>query len=119
MARTGSEANLKLIAGGYGGLRGWIEQVERMGELKRVNGASWDVEMGAITHMLTEHSHGTAPALLFDNIPGYPRGHRILGPGQVAISAPSQYAETMQGAHVTASTADRDASPDSRCFCRS
>ena len=50
LARTGSEANLKLIAGGYGGLRGWIEQVERMGELKRVNGASWDVEMGAITH---------------------------------------------------------------------
>src|SRR5437660_2722969 len=36
------------------------------------------------------------------------RGHRILGPGQVAISAPSQYAETMQGAHVTASTADRE-----------
>ena len=34
LARTGSEANLKLIEGGYGGLRGWIEQVERMGELQ-------------------------------------------------------------------------------------
>jgi glycyl-tRNA synthetase beta chain len=36
------------------------------------------------------------------------RGHRILGPDQVIISAPSQYAEIMQGAHVTASTADRE-----------
>ena len=32
-----------------------------MGELKRVNGASWDVEMGAITHMLTEHSTARRP----------------------------------------------------------
>jgi 4-hydroxy-3-polyprenylbenzoate decarboxylase len=73
-----SEVGLKLVQGGYGGLRGWIEQVERMGELKRVSGASWDAEMGAITHMLTEHSHGTAPALLFDDIPGYPKGYRTL-----------------------------------------
>src|SRR6185369_5049822 len=36
------------------------------------------------------------------------RGHRILGPEQVSIGAPSQYVETMQGAHVTAKTADRE-----------
>lgn len=36
------------------------------------------------------------------------RGHRILGPEQVSISAPSQYVEVMQGAHITASTADRE-----------
>jgi 3-octaprenyl-4-hydroxybenzoate carboxy-lyase len=73
-----SEAGLKLVQSGYGGLRGWISQVEQMGELVRVNGASWDAEMGAITHMLTEHSHGMAPALLFDEIPGYPKGYRTL-----------------------------------------
>jgi len=78
VARPGSEANLKLVRGGYGGLRGWIEQVEKMGELKRVSGASWDTEMGAVTHMLTEHSHGTAPALLFDDVPGFPKGFRTL-----------------------------------------
>jgi hypothetical protein len=33
----------------YGGLRGWIDNVDRLGELKRVSGAHWDVEMGAIT----------------------------------------------------------------------
>jgi glycyl-tRNA synthetase beta chain len=36
------------------------------------------------------------------------RGHRILGPEQVSISSPSEYAEIMQAAHVTASTADRE-----------
>ncbi|MGB9123807.1 MAG: glycine--tRNA ligase subunit beta, partial [Candidatus Angelobacter sp.] len=36
------------------------------------------------------------------------RGHRILGPAQVSIASPSQYAETMKGAHVTAISADRE-----------
>src|SRR6516164_6539249 len=50
------------VAGAYRGLRGWIDAVERLGELQRVSGAHWDIEMGAITHMLTEKSGGTAPA---------------------------------------------------------
>jgi glycyl-tRNA synthetase beta chain len=36
------------------------------------------------------------------------RGHRILGPMNVSIASPSQYAETMQSAHVTASGDDRE-----------
>src|SRR6202035_5035385 len=60
----------------YRGLRGWLDEVSRMGELLQVNGANWDVEMGAITHMLTEKSSGTAPAILFDEVPGYPKGYR-------------------------------------------
>jgi glycyl-tRNA synthetase beta chain len=36
------------------------------------------------------------------------RGHRILGPAQVPIGSPSQYAETMKDAHVTALSADRE-----------
>ena len=62
----------------YRGLRQWLEKVEGMGELLKVDGASWDAEMGAITHMLTEKSGGTAPAILFDNVPGYPSGFRTL-----------------------------------------
>jgi 4-hydroxy-3-polyprenylbenzoate decarboxylase len=62
----------------YRGLRNWIERVDKMGELVRVNGAHWDTEMGAITHMLTEKSQNTAPALLFDEVPGYPKGYRTL-----------------------------------------
>src|SRR3979409_2811904 len=62
----------------YAGLRGWLDQVQAMGELLHVNGAHWDTEMGAITHMLTEKSGGTAPAILFDEVPGYPKGFRTL-----------------------------------------
>src|SRR5215831_20114744 len=62
----------------YRGLRGWLDEVNRMGELLHVNGAHWDVEMGAITHMLTEKSGGTAPAILFDQVPGYKQGYRTL-----------------------------------------
>src|SRR5207248_4587743 len=36
------------------------------------------------------------------------RGHRILGPAQVAIASPSRYSETMQGAHVTVLSGDRE-----------
>ena len=71
MARTGGDAASKQRMQ-YRGLRGWLEQVDKMGELRKVDGAHWDVEMGAITHMLTETSRGSAPALLFDNVPGYP-----------------------------------------------
>jgi len=62
----------------YDGLRDWIEKVDGMGELLRVDKAHWDTEMGAITHMLTEKSHGDAPAILFDDVPGYPKGFRTL-----------------------------------------
>ena len=60
------------------GLRGWIDEVQRMGELLHVNGAHWDAEMGSITQMLTESSNNTAPAILFDEIPGYAKGFRTL-----------------------------------------
>src|SRR5580658_8912710 len=62
----------------YRGLRGWLDVVDKFGELERISGAHWDVEMGAITHMLTEKSRGQAPAILFDEAPGYPKGYRTL-----------------------------------------
>ena len=49
-----------------------------MGELLKINGADWDVEMGSITQMLTERSNNAAPAILFDEAPGYPKGYRTL-----------------------------------------
>lgn len=60
------------------GLRGWLQEVERIGELLHVNGAHWDAEMGSITQMLTEKSGNTAPAIVFDEVPGYPKGFRTL-----------------------------------------
>ena len=50
----------------------------RWASCRRVNGAHWDREMGAITQMLTESGKGKAPAILFDEVPGYPKGYRTL-----------------------------------------
>jgi 4-hydroxy-3-polyprenylbenzoate decarboxylase len=47
-----------------------------MGELRVVDGASWQEDIGHASEMLV-HTLG-APAVLFDNIPGYPAGHRLL-----------------------------------------
>ena len=77
MARTGGDIASKSRMQ-YRGLRGWLEAVDKMGELRKVDGADWDVEMGAVTHMLTEKSRGSAPAILFDSVPGYPAGYRTL-----------------------------------------
>src|SRR6516165_5372932 len=75
---SGRQASGRQVSGAYRGLRGWLDMVERLGELKRVSGAHWDVEMGAVTHMLTEKSGGMAPAILFDDVPGYRKGYRTL-----------------------------------------
>ncbi|MBI3001453.1 MAG: UbiD family decarboxylase, partial [Deltaproteobacteria bacterium] len=56
-------------------LRGFIEAFEQMGELRHVEGADRDLEVGAITEMMAERR---GPALLFDKIKGFPAGYRIL-----------------------------------------
>lgn len=62
----------------YVDLRDWLEEVEKIGELIKVNGAHWDVEMGPLTQMLHEAKQDRTPAILFDEIPGYPKGFRTL-----------------------------------------
>jgi len=57
-------------------LRCFIERARDAGELETIDGAHWDLEIGALTEIYAELE--STPALLFDNVPGYPRGHRIL-----------------------------------------
>jgi len=57
-------------------LREWIQRVEELGELRRIEGAHWDLEVGCLTELARRRPDG--PALLFDDIPGYPKGYRIL-----------------------------------------
>ncbi len=61
---------------GYDNLRDWLQQVDQMGELVAVDGATWEEEIGLFTDIL-QHDD-TAPAVMFDNIPGYPKGFRVL-----------------------------------------
>jgi len=57
-------------------LREFIQKCEEIGELKVVEGAHWDMEMGAITFEVA--SYPDPPALLFDRITGYKPGYRHL-----------------------------------------
>jgi 4-hydroxy-3-polyprenylbenzoate decarboxylase len=60
----------------YDDLRSWIVAAEKIGELRNVTGASWQEDIGQISEMLI-HTLGS-PAVLFDDIPGYPHGYRVL-----------------------------------------
>ena len=63
---------------GYLDLRELIERFDEMGELSRVKGADWNMEIGALSETVAGSNPGRAKALLFDDIPGYPAGFRIL-----------------------------------------
>ena len=60
----------------YGDLREWIVEAERLGELKRVDGASWERDIGLASEVVIRDESG--PAVLFDRIPGCPEGFRVL-----------------------------------------
>ena len=57
-------------------LEGWLKDAEALGEVRRVTGADWNVEIGAITELAQHRENG--PAVLFDEIKGYPKGYRLL-----------------------------------------
>jgi UbiD family decarboxylase len=57
-------------------LRLWLDQVRQLGELKDVRGADWNLELGAISELNVKKD--LPPALLFDEIKGYPKGFRVL-----------------------------------------
>lgn len=60
----------------YDGLREWLELIDEHGQLRHVQGASCEEDIGAATEVL-QHAPGS-PAVLFDNIPGYAPGYRVL-----------------------------------------
>jgi UbiD family decarboxylase len=60
----------------YSDLRGWIDEVEKFGELRHVPGVDWDLEMGALTEVYARNE--PYPAILFDEIKDYPAGYRVL-----------------------------------------
>lgn len=56
-------------------LRAFLAALDEQGDLRHVRDASWEEEIGAIAELATERG---APALLFDDVPGYPHGFRVL-----------------------------------------
>lgn len=57
-------------------LRDYLSTLEELGEIKRIEGASCDLEIGAITELATLKD--SSPAVLFDSIQSFPKGFRIL-----------------------------------------
>ncbi len=57
-------------------LREWIQQAEALGELRTLRGADSNLEIGTITEIAMNAKQG--PAVLFDDIPGFPSGYRLL-----------------------------------------
>src|SRR5918992_5511307 len=57
-------------------LRAWLAQVQELGELRELRGADWNLELGAISELNIKKA--LPPALLFDEIKGYPKGYRVL-----------------------------------------
>ena len=60
----------------YDDLREWINEAEKLGELVRANGYSWQEDIGMAAELLQHDAK--APVALFDDIPGYPKGFRVL-----------------------------------------
>src|SRR6202453_4979493 len=57
-------------------LRSWLAEMDAAGEIQRIDGANREREIGGIVDIYQRRIGN--PAVLFDEIPGYPRGHRVL-----------------------------------------
>ncbi|MBI4527450.1 MAG: UbiD family decarboxylase [Deltaproteobacteria bacterium] len=58
-------------------LRLWLENVEKLGQLERIAGAHWDLEIGALAEVILERL-SSPPAVMFESVAGYPPMRRIL-----------------------------------------
>jgi 4-hydroxy-3-polyprenylbenzoate decarboxylase len=76
--RTDNPIRIGDFARPHADLREWIARVESIGELKRVSGVDWHLEMGAVAEMIYQASPDNPPAILFDKIKGYPPEMSVL-----------------------------------------
>ena len=60
-------------------LRDWISGVKRIGELKTIKGAEPKEEIGGIVDIYMRKMGN--PAVMFDDVPGFPAGHRHVEEG--------------------------------------
>ncbi len=60
----------------YKDLRGYLDAVDKLGELRKVDGADWDLEIGAITEVAARAAN--PKVVLFDHIKDYPKGFRVV-----------------------------------------
>ena len=57
-------------------LRDWIRTIDAAGQLKIIKGANTKEEIGGFVDIFQRQMGN--PALLFDEVPGFPKGHRVI-----------------------------------------
>ncbi len=60
----------------YDDLREWLDIAERMGEVRHINGATWQEDIGLVAEAILRAEQG--PCVVFDEVPGCPKGFRLL-----------------------------------------
>src|SRR3984957_16716174 len=60
----------------YDDLREWLELADALGEVRLVQGASWQEDIGLAAEAVLRAENG--PCVVFDNFPGFPKGFRLL-----------------------------------------
>jgi len=70
----------------FADLRAFIDGAARIGEMKLIEGADWNLEIGCLTELMAEQE---GPLLLFDSIVGYPKGFRVT---TNALATPRRFA---------------------------
>jgi 4-hydroxy-3-polyprenylbenzoate decarboxylase len=58
-------------------LREFVARADDAGEIVRIAGAHWKLEMGTLAEIVN-HARPQPPAIMFEDVPGYPRGMRLL-----------------------------------------
>ena len=60
----------------YHDLRKWLEEAQKLGEVKEVNGLSWERDIGMVSEMAA--STDNAPCFVCADAPGTIKGSRLL-----------------------------------------
>jgi 4-hydroxy-3-polyprenylbenzoate decarboxylase len=60
----------------YEDMREWIKEAEKLGEVKVVDGLSWESDIGEVAEVVLHDEN--APCIIFDNVQGCPPGFRML-----------------------------------------
>ena len=58
-------------------LREFIARADAADEVVRIGGADWKLEMGTLAEIVN-HARAEPPAILFEDVPGYSSGMRLL-----------------------------------------
>src|SRR6478672_7033422 len=60
----------------YHDLRKWLEEAQKLGEVKEVEGLTWERDIGMVSEMAAHTDQ--APCFVFNHVPGTIKGSRLL-----------------------------------------